>query len=192
MPSSMTFCMSSAPLSRWPASRTLGANAIDASFIEVGGESIRNVFMLTSVVPPFLAEENPATQQYLDLFEELKPDGKSEALLGYNSFSSWLLFATAAKACGSDLTRRCVLEAAEGVTDWTGGGLHAPTDPSTGKGPRCSMVIEASPDGFAVPDDFEPTDGLFRCDEDSVVALEGDYGRGTTLEDVGKTIYELE
>ncbi|QYG93637.1 ABC transporter substrate-binding protein [Iamia sp. SCSIO 61187] len=170
----------------------VGGNALDATFIEVGGASIRNVFMLASVVPPFLAEENPATQQYLDLFEEHLPEGKSEALLGYNSFSAWLLFATAVKACGSEVTRACVFEEASGITDWTGGGLHAATDPSSGKGPRCAMVVEASPDGFAVPDDFETTDGLFRCADDSVVTLEGDYGEGVTLEDVGKSIDELE
>jgi hypothetical protein len=54
------------------------------------------------------------------------------------------------------------------------------------------MVVEASPDGFAVAADFEPTDGLFRCADDSVVTLEGDYGEGITLEDVGKSIDELE
>ncbi|HEX7135584.1 MAG TPA: ABC transporter substrate-binding protein [Iamia sp.] len=170
----------------------VGGNALDATFIEVGGAAIRNVFILASVVPPFMADENPATQQYLDLFEEYLPDGKSEALLGFNSFSAWLLWATAAKACGADLTRRCVFDEASAITEWTGGGLHAATDPSTGQGARCAMVVEASADGFAVPDDFEQTDGLFRCADDAVVQLEGDYGVGVTLEDVGKSIDELE
>ena len=81
---------------------------------------------------------------------------------------------------------------AKAITEWTGGGLHAATDPSAGKGPRCGMVVEATPDGFAVPDDFELTDGLFRCADDSVVQLKGDYGKGAKLEDVGKTIDDLE
>jgi ABC-type branched-subunit amino acid transport system substrate-binding protein len=170
----------------------VGGNALDATFVEVGGEAVRNVFILSSIVPPFMADENPATQQYLDLFAEHLPDGKSEALLGYNSFSAWLLFATAVKACGSDVTRRCVYDEASAITEWTGGGLHAATVPGSHEGPRCAMVVEASPDGFAVPDDFEPTDGLFRCSDDSVVQLEGDYGEGVTLEDVGKSIDELE
>ena len=169
-----------------------GGNALDQTFIDVGGAAVNHVYVLASIVPPFLADENPATQQYLDLFDEYLPDGKSEALLGFNSFSAWLLFATAAKACGGDLTRACVFEEASGITEWTGGGLHAATSPGTQEGPRCAMVVEASPDGFAVPDDFETTDGLFRCDEESVVQLEGDYGQGVTLEDVGKSIDELE
>ena len=168
------------------------ANVIDQNFIDVGGDAVSNVYSTTAVVPPFLADENPATQQYLDLFEQYLPDGKSEALLGYNSFSAWLLFATAAKECGADLTRKCVFENAEKVTEWTGGGLHAVSNPSESKYPRCSMVIEATPDGFIVPDDFETTDGLFACNEDSVVLLKGDYGTGTTLESVGKSIDDLE
>jgi ABC-type branched-subunit amino acid transport system substrate-binding protein len=170
----------------------VGPNHLDDKFIEVGGAAVRNAFMLSSVVPPFMADENPATQQYLDLFEEYLPNGKSRALLGYNSFSAWLLFATAAKECGSELTRTCVFENAKAITEWTGGGLHATTDPSQGEGPRCFIVVEATPDGFEIPEDFEATDGLFRCSDDSVAELEGDYGRGVTLEDVGKSIDDLE
>lgn len=169
-----------------------GANVIDQNFIDVGGDAVSNVYATTSVVPPFLADQNPATQQYLDLFDQYLPDGKSEALLGYNSFSAWLLFATAAKECGADLTRKCVYENAKGTTEWTGGGLHAQSDPAASTYPRCSMVVEATPDGFTVPDDFETTDGLFACSEDSVILLEKDYGTGTTLESVGKSIDDLE
>jgi ABC-type branched-subunit amino acid transport system substrate-binding protein len=170
----------------------VGANHLDDKFIEVGGPAIKNAYMLSAVVPPFMAGENPATQQYLDLFEKYLPDGKSKALLGYNSFSAWLLFATAAKKCGADLTRKCVFDNAKAIKEWTGGGLHAASDPSSSQGPRCGMVVEASPDGFAVPDDFELTDGLFRCDDSAVVKLKGDYGTGAKLADVGKSIDDLE
>ena len=53
-----------------------------------------------------------------------------------------------------------------------------PAIPSASQGPGCGMVVEASPDGFAVPDDFEPTDGLFRCDDDNVVKLDGRLRHG--------------
>lgn len=168
------------------------ANTIDQRFIEVGGGAVANTYVYTAVVPPFLADENPATQQYLDLFEQYLPDGKAEATLGYNSFSAWLLFATAVKECGSEVTRRCVFEEAQGITEWTGGGLHAPSNPSASETPRCGLVVEATSDGFVVPDGFEATDGLYRCDEDSVIALTGDYGEGATLESVGKSMDDLE
>lgn len=170
----------------------VGGNALDAGFIEIGGDAIRDVFLLTAVVPHFAADQSPATQQYLDLFEQYLPDGKDEATLGYNAFSSWLLFATAVKECGSDVTRSCVYEAAMDITEWDGGGLHAPTNPSQGSGPRCNVVVEASPTGFEIPADFEATDGVFRCADDSVLDLEGDYGEGTTLESVGNSLDDLE
>ena len=54
-------------------------------------------------------------------------------------------------------------------------------------------MARSNPRGYPLSgDDFEATDGLFRCDDESVVQLEGDYGQGVTLEDVGKSIDELE
>ena len=172
---------------------TLGsANIIDEGFTKVGGDAISNVYTGTAVVPPFLADKNPATKQYLDLFDKYKPDGKADAGLGYNSFSAWLLFATAVKECGSDVTRSCVFEKAKAVDEWTGGGLHAPSDPGKGQTPRCYIVVEASPSGFETAKGFTPTDGLFACSPDSVIPLKGDYGKGTTLASVGKSMDDLE
>ncbi|MCB1027344.1 MAG: ABC transporter substrate-binding protein [Microthrixaceae bacterium] len=169
-----------------------GSNAVDQGFIDVGGEAVNGVYLPSLIVPAFMADENPATQQYLDLFEEYLPDGKSMAGLGYNSFSAWLLFATAVGECGSDVTRTCVFEAAQNITEWTGGGLHGETNPGENKQSRCNIVVAATPDGFVEPDDFEPTDGLFNCSEENVIALDGDYGTGVTLESQGKTMADLE
>ncbi len=169
----------------------VGANHLDAKFIEVGGKAVHGVYMYSAVVPFFEADKNPASQQYKDLFAKYLPKGKSEALLGVNSFSAWLLFATAVKACGSDVTRKCVYEKASATSSWTGGGLHAESDPSSRKAPRCGIVVEGTPDGFIVPKDFKLTDGLFRCADDSVATLTGDYGKGATLSSVGKSLADL-
>ena len=48
--------------------------------------------------------------------------GKAQALLALQSFSAWLLFATSAKECGADLSRKCLYEKAKAVTSWTAGG----------------------------------------------------------------------
>jgi ABC-type branched-subunit amino acid transport system substrate-binding protein len=173
----------------WVAS---DANHVDQKLIDTGGGAVRNVFIAGSVVPYTRAEDNEATQQYLDLFEEHLPDGKSEAYLGFQAFSAWLLFANAAKECGAELTRRCVFDNASAVRDWTGGGLHAATDPGSGEIGPCALVTEATSEGFVEAEEFETTDGLFNCNPDHVYDLEGDYGRGVTLEDVGKSIDELE
>lgn len=167
------------------------ANTIDENFIKVGGDAIHNVYVTTAVVPPFMADKNPATEQYLELFKKYLPDGKSEALLGYNSFSAWLLFAEAVKKCGSDVTRRCVFDAAKATTKWTGGGLHAETNPGEGKSSECAIVLEATPKGFIEPEGFKPNKGLFDCSPENVLTLKNDYGKGVTLESVGKSMSDL-
>ncbi|MCO5318906.1 MAG: ABC transporter substrate-binding protein [Microthrixaceae bacterium] len=169
-----------------------GNNALDAGFIEIGGDAVSNVFISPNMVPPFMASENPATQQYLDLFDEYLPDGKSEAGLGYNAFSAWLLFATAVKECGSEVTRSCVWDAASSITEWTGGGLHGQTNPGEGIPSTCVIIVEGTPDGFVVPEDFEPNEGLYDCSEDNVIDLEADYGEGVSLESVGKSLDDLQ
>jgi ABC-type branched-subunit amino acid transport system substrate-binding protein len=159
------------------------ANHIDQKLIDQGGAAVRNVFIAGSVVPFFQAEDNEATQQYQDLFEEY---------LGYQGFSAWLLFAQAVKECGSEVTRKCVYDNARSVEDWTGGGLHAPSNPAEGLPPECATISEATPEGFQVATDFEPTEGLFDCNPDNVAETTGDYGTGVTLESVGKSIDDLE
>ena len=39
--------------------------------------------------------------------------------------------------------------------------------------------------------DIKPNQGIFHCDSKSVYTLKGDYGKGTTLADVGKSMADL-
>jgi ABC-type branched-subunit amino acid transport system substrate-binding protein len=167
------------------------ANHVDSKLIETGGSAVKNVYIAGAVVPYSLADENPATQQYLDLFEEYLPDGKDKAYLGFQGFSAWLMWAQAVKECGSEVTRKCVWDKVSNVTEWTGGGLHAPTNPKESSAAECIILTEATPDGFVVPDDFEPNTGKFQCDEANAFKLTKDYGKGVTLADVGLTIDDL-
>ena len=102
-----------------------------------------------------------------------------------------MLLAKSVGSCGANVTRRCVFEAAKATHTWTGGGIHATTDPGAGKASRCVVILEASPSGFAVAKGFTPNKGIFRCDPNSVVTLTGDYGKGTTLASVGKSMADL-
>src|SRR6185436_15904337 len=115
----------------------------------------------SSFVPFEDADQSPATQQYIDLVEGI--DGKV-ALLGAQSMSAWLLFATAADQCDDDgdLTRTCVLDAASAVTEWDGGGLHAPANPSTNEGPTCTVVMQVHDGAFVR---YAPDEG-FACGDD--------------------------
>ena len=136
-------------------------NFYDQSFLDSAGDAAEGVMAQTSFVPFEEAGDNPATQQYLDMVDAV--DGKV-ALLGAQSVSAWLLFATAVKACDldDDLTRSCVLEHAAETTEWTGGGLHAPTDPSSNSPTACFLLLQVQDGAFVR---YHP-DGGFDCGED--------------------------
>ena len=62
-------------------------------------------------------------QKYVSL---VTADGGKVSQLGQQAASSFLLWATEAKACGSTLTRQCMINNLSKVHGWTGGGLSAP------------------------------------------------------------------
>ncbi len=167
------------------------ANHYDQKLIDLAGNSLNDVYVRSAFTPFYLAKGDNATQQYLDAFQKYLPNGKAEALLGVQAWSAWLLFATAANECGNDLTRKCVYDHAHTITEWTGGGLHAPVNLKSGKAPDCFTELSASPKGFAIVDDLKPNEGIFKCDPKSVYTLTGDYPKGTTLADVGKSMADL-
>jgi ABC-type branched-subunit amino acid transport system substrate-binding protein len=167
------------------------ANHYDKTLIENGQAAIKNNVYVRSAFFPFeAAKPGTATQQYLDLFAKYAPNGKNRTYLGLQAFSAWLLFAKAAKECGNDLTRKCVYEKAKSVTSWDGGGLHSKQNPSSGKAGTCFTLEQATPTGFKVPN-VSPNDGIFNCDPKNVYVLKGDYPKGITLADVGKTEADL-
>ena len=93
----------------------------------------------------------------------MEANGGEVALLGMQTASAFMLWATAAKACGSDLTRECVLNEADGIDEWTGGGLHVPSDPGVNETPPCGLVMELVNDTYqrVFPEEL----GTYACDE---------------------------
>jgi hypothetical protein len=160
-----------------PEITLLETNLYDQNWIDAAGPAADGNFVRTVFWPFEEAADNPATQQYLDL---LTASNGKIALLGAQSMSSWLLFATAARDCDrdDDLTRSCVLEHAATTEDWTGGGLHAPTEPGSNEPTPCSIVLEVQDGAFTR---YAPDEG-YDCGEDSdqpyVVEVEpqGDLG----------------
>lgn len=165
-------------------------NHYDQKLLDVGGDAVANTYIPSAFVPFEQADTSPAMQQYLDAFAKYKPGAKAKALLGAQAWSAWLLFAEAAKGCGSDLTRTCVYDNAKKIHDWTGGGLHAVTDPGAGKGTKCFTLLEADA-GTVTVVGVKPNTGIFNCSEQNRLTLKGDYGKGVTLADVGKSINDL-
>jgi hypothetical protein len=152
-----------------PAIMILNANFYDETFAENAGTFADNVHVRLQYTPLELAADNPATADYLELMQRYNPSGKV-ALLGMQALSAYLLFAQSAAACGSELTRSCLLEQAGTVTEWTGGGLHATQDPAANTPSPCFVVLDVGTDGFTINEGLTaPTDGIFNCEPDNVV-----------------------
>lgn len=167
------------------------SNAYNRQLIELAGANLdrQPTFANPAVFPLERAPENPPTQQLLDLFHKYKPDADVTKPV-VNAWSAWLLFATSARDCGADVTRRCVYDKARSHDEWTGAGLHIPTelnDPDSGR--ICFNVERASSSGWTSAD-FAPNEGPYRCG-DEPFRFKGDYGEAKTLADVGKSLDEL-
>jgi hypothetical protein len=169
------------------------ANHYDRKLIDTAGSALTDapVYVQLSIVPFETAAPSSATAQYLKLFDQYKPSGKSHTYLGVNAFSAWLLFAKAAASCGNDLTRRCMYDAAKRVHTWTGGGLHAPTDPGAGTSTPCFATVRATPNGFRLMTDTRPDHGIFNCSPKNLYELPGNASQRTTLADVGQSLANL-
>jgi ABC-type branched-subunit amino acid transport system substrate-binding protein len=154
------------------------ANHYDPKLLEVGDDA--DGVYVRSVFAPFLGdavEPGSASEEYNQLIDQYD-EGGIKAYLGVQALSSWLLFATAARDCGAELTRDCLLEKASGTTSWNGGGLHAPMDLSGIRGPDCFDLLVVEGGEFTLTD-IEPNNGIFLCDAANLIELSGDYGEGT-------------
>jgi ABC-type branched-subunit amino acid transport system substrate-binding protein len=145
------------------------ANAYLKSFADWNATGNGDNVYLRSVFTPFeQAADNPATQQYIDIVEG---NGGEISQLGQQATSSFLLWATAASACGADLTRECVLDELSGITSWDGGGMHAETNPGENLPPQCEMILKLEGTEWvqAAPEE----QGEMSCDPDGAVELTG-------------------
>jgi hypothetical protein len=160
-------------------------NTYDELAFAAGDEAAEGMVIRTAFHPFEEADRWPAVQQYLDLVATV-PDAKV-ASLGLQSMSAWLLFATAADACATAndgvIDRTCVLTEAAAVEDWTGGGLHAPSDPGGDEPPSCGMLLVVRDGGFErlwpeLDGEGDDADG-FSCPEDSIVTADtSELGEG--------------
>ena len=110
------------------------------------------------------AGEVPAVQKYLDIVEGA--EGKT-ALLGMQATSAFLLWATVAKDCGSELTRQCMIDGLSEVTEWDGGGLHGTSNPGENQPTSCALLLDLEGAEFtqAVPE----AAGEFECNDEWVI-----------------------
>ena len=126
------------------------------------------VHIRTAFTPFEQAEEGSVTQQYVDLVEG---NGGKISQLGEQTTSSVLLWMTAADACGADLSRDCVLEELAKIDSWTGGGLHAESNPAENLPPDCGMLLKL--DGTEFVQVAPEEEGEFDCGPENVIEIEG-------------------
>ena len=88
-------------------SGSLDSGAYTAAFAQWNTDGLgNNVYVRISYEPLEAAKVVPAVAQYISI---VKKNGGLISQLGEQSTSSFLLWATEAKACGSDLTRQCMI-----------------------------------------------------------------------------------
>jgi hypothetical protein len=90
------------------------------------------------------------------------------------SYSSWLLFATAAKSCADNLTQDCVLQKAGSQTDWTAGGISPPvsTSPDAKDITDCTALIRLTANGWVYDKAVtRPNNGFFNCDPANIATV---------------------
>jgi len=134
-----------------------------------------NVYVRSAYEPLEASKAVPAVAQFLKIVKGIGPTDQ----LGEQSASAFLLWATEAKACGSDLTRQCMVNKLSTVTSWTGGGLSAPGDPAKNTPPECGLLLRLQNTKYVqvVPKKL----GAFQCSPKFVVPNSGASILGTTL-----------
>ena len=114
-----------------PTVTELQTNFYNAKYPELAkeqGANIDNTYVRLTTWPFEEADARPAMKKYLEVLEAGVPGAPPEQL-GVQAFSAGLLFATAAKAAGPELTRDKLLTELANIHEWDGGGLHGVSDP---------------------------------------------------------------
>jgi ABC-type branched-subunit amino acid transport system substrate-binding protein len=145
------------------------ANFYDEAFAKWNQNGLADKVHVREAYPPLdEADDVKAIQDYIDIVDAVDGDKNQ---LGEQAMSSFLLWATAAKACGSELTKECIFEEIDKIEEWTGGGLHAPTNPGSNMPPNCGVVLKLDGTKFVR---FDPKEkGELECSDDYVAKVTG-------------------
>jgi ABC-type branched-subunit amino acid transport system substrate-binding protein len=171
-----------------PQVMELQTNYYNQQYPAAAGATANGTLVQLTTWPIEEADQRPAVAKYIQLLKQYVPDAAPEEL-GQQAFSAGLLWATAMKSLGSNVTRPALLAALKNIHQWDGGGLHGMTDPGGNKGSSCFIMMEVQDGKFVrhypLPDkdadaykagngmDCPPPDQAF-------VTLTGDYGHGAT------------
>jgi len=85
---------------------------------------------------------------------------------------------------------KCMYDQMQKITKFTAGGLVGQSEIATQATTQCWTGVVAIPGGFKVLS-VQPNQSVFNCDPSNVATLTGNYGKGETLADVGKSLNDL-
>jgi ABC-type branched-subunit amino acid transport system substrate-binding protein len=143
----------------------LEANYYDENCANANADGAMDGSYIKMVFIPFEeADANKATQDYIDI---VTGTGGGISLLGMQATSAFLLWAQAAKDCGADLTRQCILDTIATYEEWTAGGLHAPSNPASNDPVECGVLVELVGTEYVRVHPEEP--GTFDCESGGIV-----------------------
>jgi hypothetical protein len=171
-----------ADIGYFPKWVVLNTNNYDPFMLSEGGTNLdqfKGGVLIVSRFAPFELGTSdpshyPATAQFVNIVKQYQ--NVAPKALGVNSFSAWLLWAEAAKSCGNNLTRQCVMSYVQSQNNWTAGGLHDIEKPANASGDTspCFTLIKATSRGWQlVPDVTKPNQGIFNCNPANIVKLPG-------------------
>jgi ABC-type branched-subunit amino acid transport system substrate-binding protein len=167
-----------------PEVTELETNFYNAKYPEQAGSVADGTFVRLTAFPFEEADRNPATAEYLETLADTVPGSQPE-LLGVQAFSAALLWATAVKELGSNVTRAGLAEKLSGIHEWDGGGLHGTSDPGSNEPSPCFVMMKVEDGGFVREYPKEDDDaevyadgGGFDCSPDNITTLRGNYGVG--------------
>jgi hypothetical protein len=159
-----------------PAVMELETNYYDSKYPKAAGSAADGTLVRVSIWPFEEADENAATKQFIDALRKTNGDDVVPEMLGAQSFSAGLLFATAAERLGADVTREGLLDQLAQIDEWDGGGLHGVYDVGASKSGGCFMLMRVEDGEFtrAYPDE-----GL-DCGQDNMIELDLDLPAGAS------------
>ncbi len=137
----------------------------DVSFLSTGASVAKNYYVYMPSEPLEAVSAVPAVAKYESIVQKYVPSAHL-GFFGEMAFSSWLLFADSAKACGSGLTRTCLEQQVAKQTNWTGGGLQGSINPASNKASQCFIVMKIENSKFVqvIPSQL----GQFYCNPENV------------------------
>ncbi len=142
--------------------------------IDLAGTAAEGVLIEDTTVPFQEASTSPELQLYLKWIKKVDAAAQPTAL-AVQSWSAALLFATALKTLGSDVTGPRLLDALHAIKVWNGNGIQATANPGDNIPTDCFAYLVVKDAKFQR---YFPKKPGFSCDPKNVVQLKGDFGTG--------------